>query len=515
MTRRNSLSRPAGALLATLVLVSGCQQPQPIKDNTPSQQWFTQGQQQAQQAAQRLSQPANQQRAKNIILVVGDGMGITTHTAARIFAGQNKGMLGEENALSFETLPHSALIKTYNTDQQTPDSAGTMTALISGEKTRAGVLTVSANSQRGHCASSQDQQLTTLFDLAEAQGKATGIVTTARITHATPAALYAHSPERNWESDDTLTEEARQHGCRDIAQQLLDYQQQAHRLEVIFGGGQRHFLPQTASGQRRDGQNLVERWQQLPEHFSVTSKQQLADADMSAGHWLGLFADSHLPYIDERDSRTPGLQDMTKAALQRLQHHEQGYVLMIESGRIDHGHHAGSGYKALREAEELDQTVAWLLTQIDLSETLLVVTADHSHTLTLAGYPTRGNPILGVVIGNDDQGRPQQQPFKLQDGGYYTSMNYRNGPGAIDWQKHTTRPSVIPQQALQPDYRQQALVPLESETHGGEDVALYAAGPWAYVFGGTMEQHWVFHVMQQALTANSVASADATATAGQ
>jgi len=489
------------AVLVASVWLSA--QAEPVKDNHSSPYWFQQGKTASEQAAP----PINQNKAKNIILVVGDGMGITTHTAARIFAGQQRGLAGEEFTLSFESLPYSALIKTYNTDQQTPDSAGTMTALVSGEKTKAGVLAISDQASRSDCASGQKNQLKTLFDLAEAQQKATGIVTTARVTHATPAALYAHSVERNWESDNNLTDEARQNGCRDIAQQLIDQQhpqqqnQQQHKgLEVILGGGKRHFLPDSEGGKRQDNQNLIQSWQQLNKHHVITSLEQLQKADLSQDHWLGLFADSHIPYVDQRDEHTPGLLQMTQAALTRLQHNPDGYALMIEAGRIDHAHHDGSGHKALKETEELHTTVQWLLDNIDLSETLLIVTADHSHTLALAGYPTRGNPILGVVVSNDKHGYPDSSPYKLKDGGFYTSMNYRNGPGAVNWQQDKARPSVNPEQALLPDYKQQALVPLDYETHGGEDVALYAAGPWAHLFGGTMEQHWVYHVMQHALS---------------
>lgn len=487
-------------LIVTSCLLAACQPALPVRDNTSSEQWFKQGEESAQNSVSATAL-SNTRRAKNIILVVGDGMGITTHTAARIYSGQQQGLLGEEFNLSFETLPYSALIKTYNTDQQTPDSAGTMTALITGEKTRAGILSVSNKAQRSQCASASGNHISTLFDLAEQQGKSTGIVTTARVTHATPAALYAHSVERNWESDNKLSAEARKNGCRDIAQQLLEHNSGPQPLEVIFGGGKRHFLSEENGGKRRDGQNLIQQWQSMAGHQAITNRQQLQQADLSSGHWLGLFANSHLPYIDDREASVPGLLEMTQAALKRLSHNQgQGYALMIEAGRIDHGHHAGSGYKALRETEELHQTVQWLLETIDLSDTLLVVTADHSHTLTLAGYPTRGNPMLAVVTGNDNQGHPQRKPYALSDGGYYTSMNYRNGPGAVDWHQHSERPGVDAEQALQPDYRQQALVPLESETHGGEDVALYAAGPWAHLFGGTMEQHWVYHVMQHALS---------------
>jgi len=167
--------------------------------------------------------------------------------------------------------------------------------------------------------------------------------------------------------------------------------------------------------------------------------------------------------------------------LKQLERHEAGYLLVIEAGRIDHGHHDGQAYKALTEAQELHNTLAWVQDNVDITETLLIVTADHSHTMTLLGYPTRGNPILGnIELNNGD----------VLD---YPSVNYRNGPGANHWQESHEHPAHV---------HQPALVPLYSETHGGEDVALYAAGPWAHLFGGTLEQHWVYHVMKHALLAD-------------
>ena len=136
--------------------------------------------------------------ARNVILFIGDGMGVTTVTAARIFDGQSKGMLGEENVLPFETFPHVALIKTYAINQMVADSAATASAISTGVKTRAGVISIGPDAYRRTCEGALAHPLTTLSEIAEQKGKATGIVTTARITHATPAAMYAHSAERYW-----------------------------------------------------------------------------------------------------------------------------------------------------------------------------------------------------------------------------------------------------------------------------------------------------------------------------
>ncbi|MEM9623430.1 MAG: alkaline phosphatase, partial [Pseudomonadota bacterium] len=173
--------------------------------------------------------------SQNVILFVGDGMGISTVTAARIFAGQQQGATGEEHSLSFERFANVALIKTYNTDAQVPDSAGTITAILSGQKTRMGVLGVNSNVPRGNCSAALQNELPSVLELAEESGRATGVVTTTRITHATPAGTYAHTADRNWEDNAALPDTAQAAGCKDIARQLIEF---AHGdgIDVLLGG---------------------------------------------------------------------------------------------------------------------------------------------------------------------------------------------------------------------------------------------------------------------------------------
>lgn len=484
-----------------------------LKDNTTAQQWFTQGREAVRNRKKVLSvSESPDQKAKNIIFVLGDGMGVSTLTAARIFVGQQQELLGEEYALSFEMFPHTALIKTYNVDLQTPDSAGTMSALMTGVKTDEGIISLPASVVRGDCASAsqEDSTLPTLLDIAKTKGKSTAVVTTARITHATPATTYAHSVDRNWESDEILPQVAKDLGCKDIAAQLIA--DNGHSVDMILGGGRRHFLPKDDGGKRLDGNNLITQWQNQGGRYveSLTDLQQLTTeenvqktsllvAQQKAPPVLGLFANSHLSYAYQRPEQQPSLLQMTSAALNRLKKNNKGYALIIEAGRIDHGHHDGMAYKALTETQELHETVAWLLTQVDLTETLIVVTADHSHTLTLSGYATRGNPILGHVVGNDSEGYPHQVPAKDTQGSAYTSLSYRDGPGAHSHKDESRRQAGHSEHLHQPDYQQIALVPMDYESHGGEDVALYAIGPQSQLFSGTLEQHWVFHALKYAM----------------
>ena len=234
---------------------------------------------------------AQEPAPRNVILFVGDGMGVSTVTAARILAGQLAGGSGEEHSLSFERFGHVALVKTYNTDMQVPDSAGTMTAMVTGEKTRSGVLSVDASVERGDCAGGLENPLSTLLEQAEAAGYATGVVSTATITHATPGAAYAHAADRNWEHDAAMPKEALEAGCVDIARQLVEYPG-SDGVDVILGGGRAHFLPREradpeyaeSTGRRADSRNLVAQWLQgSGKRDYVWNRTQFAALDPSSG----------------------------------------------------------------------------------------------------------------------------------------------------------------------------------------------------------------------------------------
>jgi len=447
--------------------------------------------------------PAEATRAKNVILFIGDGMGVSTVTAARIFDGQSQGMTGEEHWLAFERFQNVALVKTYNSNQQVPDSAGTATAMLTGQKTRAGVINVAPEAQRSACEQAMTAPLTSLAEIASERGLATGVVTTARITHATPATMYAHSPERNWEHDGEMLIEALAAGCRDIASQLVE-SSAAGGLDVAMGGGRRAFYGSNGNGRRASpDDDLPAAWESASDnHRLVTTRDdmlRLAPGDRA----LGLFSRSHMTYLAERPegSDEPLLSEMALKALELLEGDEDGYFLMVEGGRIDHGHHDGKPGYALLQAQEFNRAVEAVLVRIDLDETLVLVTADHSHVFTMGGYATRGNPILGLVHGNDSSGEPTGEPMLAADGQPYTTLGYYNGPGAV-----TEMPRPWPETGLMA--RAQSLVPMVSvnadgsidtdETHGGEDVALYATGAGAEMARGVIEQNRIYDIMREA-----------------
>lgn len=501
--------------------------------------WYEQGQSVLSQAEINTQSLVNTKgKAKNIILFVGDGMGISTMTATRILAGQQLGKLGEEHQLSFDKFPFSGFAKTYNVDAQTPDSAGTMTAMMSGVKTDAGVIGVNEAISRGDCASVSGNELVTALELAEISGKSTGIISTARITHATPAATYAKSAERNWEDNSDMPAAAVAAGCFDIASQLISFEHdmqsrfsgaKVNGIEVVLGGGRRHFLPKDAAfnstdaasaveGDRTDGRDLTAEWQaQYPAGSFVTDQAGFDAVDANTTPRLfGLFNESHMQYEADRGNDIagePSLREMTNKAIDILDNNEQGFFLMVEAGRIDHGHHAGSAHGALTDAIAFADAVQAAVDATNPEETLIIVTADHSHVFTMAGYPKRGNPILGKVVSVGST-----EPSLASDGMPYTTLGYTNGKGFRDLGAETNADASYSADAVtgrqdlsmvdtqSTGFHQEALVPTSSETHAGEDVGIYAQGPGAHLITGTNEQSVIFHVMDYA--ADLVAKAE-------
>jgi alkaline phosphatase len=461
------------------------------------------------QQEEPVSVPITRPVARNVILFIGDGMGVSTVTAVRILDGQRKGMSGEENILPFERFPHVALAKTYAINQQVSESAGTATAIMTGQKTKAGFIGISGEAVRGVCSSASGKHLPSILELSEAAGMATGVVTTTRLSHATPASAFAHVPERDWENDADLTDEARLNGCRDIAAQLIEFPY-GNGIEVALGGGRIKFLPydmedpegaDTGEG-RQDNRDLAQEWTgKYPNSAYVWNQGQFESIDPgSTDHLLGLFNSGHMQYEADRSEDPggePSLAQMTEKAIEILQRNPKGYFLMVEGGRIDHGHHDNNAYRALTDGIAFADAVQRAVEMTDENDTLIIVTADHSHTFTMGGYPTRGNPILGKVISNDSAGEPRSAYSLMDDSKPFTTLGYQSGPGGA-W-VGGPRPDLSDTDSVNDrNFLQQAGLPAEDETHGGEDVAVYARGPGAEGIHGVIEQNEIFHAIDAA-----------------
>ena len=499
-------------------------------------EWFTAGRA-AVNANKLLNRDFNPRRAKNVILFVGDGMGISTVTAARILDGQLRGVDGEWNRLSFERFDDLALSVTASANQQTSDSAPTATAMVAGIKTNDGAISVDQGIARKEFCDevTRAHSVRTVLERAEERGMSTGVVTTARLTHATPAVNYAHVSNRDWEADANILADLGSNtlpaGCtrvKDIAAQLVDFKI-GNGLEVALGGGRPYFMPATVAdpeyptrkGRRADGRDLTAEWAAKPGAAYVWNKAQFdAVNPATTTRLLGLFEPSHVKYEADRANDAagePSIAEMTRKAIEMLRKNRKGYYLMVEGGRIDHAHHAGNAYRALTDTIAMAEAVKVAREMTNDEDTLIIVAADHSHTLTIAGYPSRGNPILGktdaglglIPFSTDSLGLP------------YTTLGYMNGPGG--WTGNGSRrefnpategytaeipfantggkrPDLSNVDTTAPNYLQESAIPtLGAETHAGEEVAIYADGPRSYLVRGTLEQNAIYHVMADAL----------------
>jgi alkaline phosphatase len=495
--------RNLSALMAScLIAAPALAQPAPAPAKTPvstSDGYLNAGQAELKRL---IADKPNNRKARNVIIFIGDGMGVSTLTAGRIFEGQQLGLDGESYVAEMDRLPHTALVKTYSHDAQVADSAPTATAIVAGVKTKNGVIGVGPEATENDCLASAPYEVRSLFELAEDEGYATGIVSTATITHATPAAAYAHVAQRDWEVDANMPDAAKAEGCKDIARQMIEWPN-GNGIEVMLGGGRQHFLPATVTdpeyadktGKRADGKDLPAIWKaRNPNGVYVWNSDSFAAVDpKKSSKLLGLFEPSHMQFEADRTAagnKEPSLAEMTQKAIALLSKNRKGYVLMVEAGRIDHAHHGGNARRALQDTVALNQALKTAMDSVDLRDTLIVVTSDHSHTFTMSGYPERGNPILGVVAA------PIGTPTLAKDGKAYTTLGYANGPGAVT---ASERPDPAKEDTNALNYRQQALVGLNSETHGGDDVVARAAGPKAHLFKGTIEQNTIYHIMRAAM----------------
>jgi alkaline phosphatase len=437
-------------------------------------------------------------RARNVIFFLGDGMGINTLTAARIFA------VGESGELTIDTLPESAFVKTFSNNAQVTDSAASMSAYMTGVKQDNGVISMSADTRSiapGPGLSSRcdnGHPVPTLAELARQHGLAAGVVTTTSVTDATPAATYAHACHRKLEND--------------IAAALVPGGAGYNAalgggMDLVFGGGSQFFRPAAQGGKRADGRDLLAELAARGYRVATSPAQLQALSSGSPQPAIALFAPNDLSFEAERDpAAQPSLTEMTTRAIDLLSQRPNGFFLVVEGGLIDHALHQTLAKRALQETVSYNDALKAAIErmrQLDpgLKNTLIVATADHDHTLLINGYSPRtgkttpANPgVLGLVRNLADG------KVKLdKDGAPYTILGFGTG-------EHRVAGSRASQAGLTDavvggdDYHQEAVIRTRAgaETHGGTDVYLGAIGQGAELFRGTIDNTRVFSLIKTA-----------------
>lgn len=440
----------------------------------------------------RGTQQAPAPVAKNILFFLGDGLGITTMTAARIYA------VGEDGDLTLDTLPESAFVKTYSNDAQVTDSAASMSAYMTGVKVNNGVISMSTDTLRA-AACHNGRPMPTLAEIAKQRGMAAGVVSTTSVTDATPAATFAHVCNRVREHDIAAA----------LAPGGAGYNAALgpNGLDVIFGGGSDSFTAAAQGGKRSDGRDLLAELK-AKGYRTASNTAQLAALDARSGQpVIGLFAPANMNFDAARDrAKEPSLAEMTGKAIGVLSQNPNGFFLMVEGGMIDIALHDTNAKRALQDTVAFDRALKAAIDQMraidpGLKQTLIVVTADHDHSLLLNGYSRRTGKttdtepgVLGLVR------NPGDGKLRLdRDGAPYTIIGFGNGDHRVSGSRAAV-PLLTDAIVTADDYHQEATVPVKAgyETHGGTDVYLGAVGAGAERFRGTIENTRVFELIKAA-----------------
>lgn len=450
------------------------------------------------------------QTAKNVILFIGDGMSLQARQMARIISkGLTEGKYND--LLEMEKMSNLALITTSGYDSLVTDSANSASAYATGHKSVVNAMGVYADSTKDPM---DDPKVENIIELAKrTRGMATGIVSTAYITDATPSAMLAHT-RRRAESNF-------------IAETMLAPE---HRPDVILGGGSEHFLPKSVPGSKRtDDRNLIEEFKSQGYPF-VANKTELNKVQ-NTDKLLGFFQlDNMNVYLDREVTKSPAvlgsftdqptLMDMTKQAINVLSKNPNGFFLMVEGASIDKQLHTVDWERATYDTIEMDKSIGIAKEFAKKNnDTLVIVVADHAHSASITGtyheldgktgrqavrtYAEAGFPTF---VDNNRDGFPDNPAPSVT-----LAIQYANHPEYNEDYKFNPEPIAPaikagektianPKKDSNGDLNSSNLPDIETqEVHTADDVPLTADGPGAEYFHGIMDNTEVFFGMVRAL----------------
>jgi alkaline phosphatase len=449
-------------------------------------------------------------KVKNIIFLLGDGLSVAHRTGARIMS---KGVTeGKANGrLNMDELDHMCFIGTSSVDSIAVDSANSMSAYMTGHKGSINVLGVYADRTP---SSLDDPRVETIAEALRRQTrKAIGVVTTAEIEDATPAAVVSHTRRRADKAD--------------IVGMFYGV-----KPDVVLGGGSAYFLPQaTAGSKRKDDKDYIKLFQDAGYALATDKNELAAAANSNQPKLLGLFHTGNMDVALDRMflkkgtvdkfPNQPGLVDMTKIALDRLSKNPQGFFLMVEGASVDKMSHPLDWERAIVDTIEFDKAIGVARDFAAKNpDTLIIATGDHTH----------GFSIIGTVD-DDKPGTEMREKVGTYEKAGYPNYEDKDGdgyPDRVDVSKRlamfannfpdyyeTFRPKLdgpfVP--AIQNENKQYVAneaykevpgavlrvgnLPKDADTgvHAVDDEVLQAQGPGSEAFKGYMEESDVYRIL--------------------
>ncbi|MCP1492771.1 alkaline phosphatase [Peribacillus frigoritolerans] len=405
--------------------------------------------------------PNKEPEIKNVIFLIGDGMGVS-YTSAYRYLKDNPGTKVAERTEFDKYLVGQQMTYPEDSAQNITDSASAATAMSSGVKTYNAAIAVD----------NDKSEVKTVLEAAKEKGKATGLVATSEITHATPASFGAHDENRknmNSIADDYYNE-------------LIKGK---HKIDVLLGGGKSNFV--------RPDVNLAKAFEKDGYSYVTDKNQMLKDKNEQV---LGLFASEGLPKMIDRPSETPTLADMTSSAIQRLNKDKDGFFLMVEGSQVDWAGHDNDIVGAMSEMEDFEKAykAAMEFAKKD-KHTLVVATADHStggFSIGAKGiYNWYGEPIKAAKRTPDFMADAIAKGADVEK----TLKQYinQNVVKLTDGEIKTVTEAAKSKNVTNVDNAIEAIFDNRTNTawttggHTGEDVPVYAYGPYKERFAGQVD----------------------------
>jgi alkaline phosphatase len=398
------------------------------------------------------------QKPFGIILFIGEGLASHRLAATRVYAG------GADAKLTLDAMPHVALITNYSKDFATPDQAAAATALATGVRVNNQAIAVDG----------EGKPLETIIELARGSGRATGLITNARLTDATSAAFYSHPRDSN--------------DLDEIARQFIE----GGKVDIAMGGGAAQFLPEEKAGQRQDHRDLL---LELRGHgFDVI--QTRGDLE-SVPAWrvpkvFGAFAPAEMAFSNQIEERKeqPSLADMVRRAIELLQYNTGGYLLVVDAGLMRKAAQENNAERTLSETVELDRAVATAQQYAGRKATIIVCGDVAVGGLSLNGFPFRKYSGI-ALLGLNSAGQPWITWATGPNGIKFYGADKlvpRNRNGDANGGTETSR-----------DYLEPATLYAKSALNTVDDVVAFGSGPGTAALQGTLESTMIFQIIRDQL----------------
>ncbi len=390
-----------------------------------------------------------------IVLFIGEGLAPGRLAPTRTYAG------GAATRLSLDSMPHVALLKNYSKDFAAPDQAAAATAIATGVKVTNRAIAINA----------EGKSITTIIELARKYGRATGLVTDAKLTDPTSAAFYAHSADPN--------------DVERIAAEFVD----GGKIDIAMGGGMAQFLPTTKGGERQDGRDLLLELRGNGFDIIRTRAELEAVPAWRRPKLFGAFSNVELAFANQVEERSqqPSLSDMVRRAIELLQYNTGGYLLVIDAGLMRKAAQENKGERTFGQTVELDRAVAVARNYAGPKSTIIVCGDAAIGGLNLNGFPFSKDSGI-ALLGFNSAGEPW--------------ITWATGPNGTRSYGAAKIPGTLNgNRGEQPEAEQREPASFYTKSALGtvDDVVAFGSGPGTEALQGVIDSTIVFKILRDQL----------------